>query len=133
MAWVVDYMAQKKLPEPGPSQRMSEYKDFTEKFGFGGMNRVHLSLGGLYDSWSNTSRYYLHDTFTESANSIITILWLHLLNKLETKSPTELTITIDGKSTGMLRCHFTHLLCFRIYIFCSYLLLFIYLFIGLLI
>jgi hypothetical protein len=40
--------------------------------------------------------------FTETANSILTIIWITLCHHLETKNPETLTITIDGKSTGML-------------------------------
>lgn len=103
MMWTVDYMAQKKLPEPGPTQRVSEYKSFQDMYGFGGMSRIHLCLGGLFDSWTNGSQYYLHDCFSENANSVLTILWLHLCKQFERgKNPEQLTLVIDGKSTGTL-------------------------------
>jgi hypothetical protein len=82
--------------------RMSEYKAFKDLHGFGSMLRQHLYFGGVYDASSCTSRYYLHTLFTETANSILTIIWITLCHHLETKNPETLTITIDGKSTGML-------------------------------
>jgi hypothetical protein len=94
-------MQHKRLPEPGPTTRMSEYKSFKDLYGFGSMQRQHLYFGGVYDAWSSTSRYYLHTLFNESANSILTIVWITLCQHLETKSLETITITIDGKSTGV--------------------------------
>jgi hypothetical protein len=96
-------MQHKRLPEPGPTIRMREYKAFSDQFGFGSMQRQHLYFGGVYDATTSLSRYYLHTLFTESANSILTIIWLTLCKHFDSVNnpPETLTITIDGKSTGM--------------------------------
>jgi hypothetical protein len=102
LSWIVDYMQHKRLPVPAPTTRMSEYKAWIDQWGFGGMSRIHLYLGGLYDARRDTSDYYVHCNFTESSNSILTLIWLKLISVLEYSTGVEtLTITLDGKSTGM--------------------------------
>jgi hypothetical protein len=95
-------MQHKKLPEPSPTRRMGEYKKWTTEWGYGSMRRIHLYLGGLFDSWDSSSRYYVHCGFTETANSILTIIWNYLCSILSQSNPDSLTITMDGKVTGMI-------------------------------
>lgn len=59
-----------------------------------------LSLCGVYDSTKKTSRYYVHTHYSESANTILSILYLRIMEVLEFHQTEELSITFDNKVTA---------------------------------
>lgn len=104
LSWIFDYMAVKRLPQPGPKNAVREYQRWKELFhGFThkAFNRIKLSIAGLFDRTEELSYYTLHTNLNENANSILTILFSRLQKQLdEHRKPDELNLSIDGKSTG---------------------------------
>lgn len=99
ISWVFDYMAQKQLPQPKELERASIFEIWRKSYGFGGMQRVALRFAGLFDYRTKESCYTLHTHNTESANTVLTILYLKLKCFL-IHSPKALTLTMDNKQTG---------------------------------
>jgi hypothetical protein len=92
----------KMLPHPSPRMAKPIFQHWKKLYGYAGMKRVHLKFGGLLDSRSNTSYYFLHTHFPESTNSILTIIYLHLTKLINhDKRPLKkFSLTLDGHSTG---------------------------------
>jgi hypothetical protein len=98
----LDYMSIKQLPHPSPSISKQAFLNWKSSYGFAGVKRIHMKCGGLLDSVSGVSSYFFHSHFPESANSILTMIYLHLLNSINNfKQPlTHFSVTLDGHSTG---------------------------------
>lgn len=94
----LDYMSMKMLPHPSPRMAKPIFQHWKKLYGYAGMKRVHLKFGGLLDSRSNTSYYFLHTHFPESTNSILTIIYLHLTKLINhDKRPLKkFSLTLDG-------------------------------------
>jgi thiol-disulfide isomerase/thioredoxin len=122
ISWIFDYMAHKQLPQPKASERSNVFEIWRKSYGFGGMKRLTLRFAGLFDHHTNESYYTVHTHNTESANTILTILYLKLKDILS-HSPQTLNLTMDNKKTGkcylllafqeLLVCHWQVLDCVR--------------------
>jgi len=98
----LDYMSMKMLPHPSPKMVKPVFQHWKRLYGYAGLKRVHLKFGGLLDSRSNVSTYFLHTHFPESTNSILTIIYLHLtkLINYDKRPLKKFSLTLDGHSTG---------------------------------
>jgi hypothetical protein len=63
-------------------------------------SRFNLSVAGLFDHSTDSSTYTIHTHLEEAADTILTILYLKLLDAFERSNPEELTITFDNKGTA---------------------------------